>query len=92
MSEQMDEFRAGVVDILGAKAAAKKVDGIVALFAEYLEPGALSAVEVLGARVVVSRQYDTPDGVMIGYDANGDVSRIEFGRVPVELEFFDRQP
>lgn len=92
MSEQTDDFRAGVIDILGAKVAASKINRIVDLFAEYLEPGALSAIDVVGARVVVSRQYDTPGGVMIGYDASGDVSRIEFGRVSVELEFFDPQP
>lgn len=89
MSE-VSKFRTMVEKTLATRSTTEvKVDVIVSELEELLTPGALAAVEVLGARVPVSWQYNDSAGIRIGYGANGDVSRIEFGQTSVELEFHD---
>jgi hypothetical protein len=67
---------------------AEKVAAIVQLVADLLDPSAVAAIEVVGARIGV----DTIElgNASIEVDANGDLSRVEL-HVPVDVELHGRE-
>jgi hypothetical protein len=87
LAELADDVRAVLGD-RKVRTHDDKTKAIVALVADLLAPGALAAVEVVGARIGVEHVELGNAGVEV--DANGDLSRIELDAA-VELEWHERQ-
>ena len=88
--EMLAELADDVLDVLKDRKLkqADKQAAIVALVADLLDPSAVAAIEVVGARIGV-------DSIELGnasieVDANGDLSRVEL-HVPVEIEMHGRE-